>query len=278
MRDADVASVHELALAAFEDLARRLHHPVPPRPAPALAHIRIRRILETDPGGSWVSERDGGALVGAALALRREGLWGLSLLVVHPETQSTGIGSELLRRALDYAEGARGAVVLASPDARALRAYTRAGFTFHPSAEAAGIPRGARAAPQVRAFRPDDHALAAAVDRAVRGAAHGGDLDALDAAGLERLTFPERGYAVHAAGTPKLVAAFDDASAAALLRSVLARTPPGTDVEVGWLTSAQQWAIEVVVAAGLELRLGGGVFLRGDVGPFRPYLPGGAYL
>jgi len=32
------------------------------------------------------------------------------------------------------------------------------------------------------------------------------------------------------------------------------------------------------VAARLELRPSGAVLLRGDVGPFRPYLPGGAYL
>jgi hypothetical protein len=59
---------------------------------------------------------------------------------------------------------------------------------------------------------------------------------------------------------------------------VLARAPAGKDVDVSWLTSSQQWAIEVVVAAGLDLRPGGAVCLRGDVGPFRPYLPGGAYL
>ena len=47
-------------------------------------------------------------------------------------------------------------------------------------------------------------------------------------------------------------------------------------LEVGWLRSAQRSAVDVAVDAGLELRLGGGVFLRGDVGPFRPYLPGGA--
>jgi hypothetical protein len=33
------------------------------------------------------------------------------------------------------------------------------------------------------------------------------------------------------------------------------------------------------MAAGLELRAGGGaIFLDGEVGPFRPYLPSGAYL
>ena len=30
--------------------------------------------------------------------------------------------------------------------------------------------------------------------------------------------------------------------------------------------------------AGLALKPGGAVFVRGDVGPFAPYLPSGAYL
>ena len=33
-----------------------------------------------------------------------------------------------------------------------------------------------------------------------------------------------------------------------------------------------------VLDAGLSLINDGGVFVRGDIGPFRPYLPSGAYL
>ena len=63
-----------------------------------------------------------------------------------------------------------------------------------------------------------------------------------------------------------------------LLRAVLARTPDGAEAEIEWLTAAQQWATDVAVAALLALRPAGGLFLRGDTGPFRPYLPGGAFL
>jgi hypothetical protein len=212
------------------------------------------------------------------MGLVREGVWGLSLLVVRPDAQSRGIGRALLARTLEYGNGARGGIILASPDARALRAYKRAGFALHPTLYAAGRPRDVSEAPAVRPFEPADHELAAAVDRTVRGAAHGGDLDALAAGGSELLTYPHRGYAAHGDGVVKTIAAFDDDAAAALLRTVLARAPAGKDVDVSWLTSSQQWAIEVVVAAGLDLRPGGAVCLRGDVGPFRPYLPGGAYL
>jgi GNAT superfamily N-acetyltransferase len=278
MRDDDVAGAHELAIAAFEDLGRRLHEPPPPPPGdPAAAHARLRRLLATDPAGCWVAE-DAGGLAGVGLALLRDGLWGLSLLVVRPDLQSTGVGSALLRRTLEYGASARGGIVLASPDARALRAYARAGFELHPSLIATGVVRGIVGCADVRPFEPADHELAAAVDRAVRGVPHGSDLDALAEAGNELLTHPGRGYAVHLAGTVKTIAAFDDEAAGALLRTVLARTPPDAEAEVSWLTGEQQWAIDVAVAARLQLRLAGAVCLRGEVGPMRPYLPSGAYL
>jgi GNAT superfamily N-acetyltransferase len=277
MRDEDVAGTHELATAAFEDLARRLHEPPSPPADPSGAHVRLRRLLATDPGGCWVTE-DGGGLAGAGLALMRDGLWGLSLLVVRPDLQSAGIGSALLRRTLEYGAGAHGGIILGSPDARALRAYARAGFALHPTLYASGRPRSVAAASAVRPFEPADHELAAAVDRAVRGAPHGRDLDALADGGCELLTLPGRGYAAHRAGSVKTIAAFDDDAAAALLRTVLARTPDGAGAEVDWITGTQQWAIDVALEARLELQAGGAVCLRGDVGPFRPYLPGGAYL
>jgi hypothetical protein len=59
---------------------------------------------------------------------------------------------------------------------------------------------------------------------------------------------------------------------------VLARAPEGEKAVVEWLTPAQGWGIDVVLAAGLELQPMGALFLRGETGTFRPYLPGGAYL
>ncbi len=278
MREDDVPGAQELSVAAFEDLGRRLHEPPPPPSDAAGGHVRLRRLLATDPGGCWVAEDASGRLAGAALALLRDGLWGLSLLVVRPDLQSSGFGSRLLGRTLEYGADARGGIILGSPDSRALRAYARAGFTLHPTVYAWGPPRGMVACADVRPFAPADHELAAAVDRAVRGAPHGADLDALAAAGAELLTLPGRGYAAHRDGAVKAIAAFDDEAAAALLRTVLARMPEGATADVSWITAAQQWAIDVAVAARLELRPGGAVFLRGEVGAFRPYLPGGAYL
>ena len=277
MLEADVAAVAELASVTFADLERRLHTPPSAPRDPGGVHVRLRHTLTTDPDGAWVGE-DAEGLTGVAVALVREQLWGLALLVVRPDRQSTGLGRALLARALEYGAGVRDGIILSSADPRALRAYARGGFTLLPSLSAAGRPRELVAAPEVRPFESADHELAAAVDRIVRGVPHGADLDALGRSGDELLTFPERGYAVHRGGAVKTIAAFDDEAAAALLRTVLARTPGGVDAEVDWLTAAQHWAIDVVVAARLELRPGGAVCVRGELGTMRPYLPGGAYL
>jgi GNAT superfamily N-acetyltransferase len=277
MREDDVEAAHEVTEAAFADLDRRDGHEPTPPADPAGAHLRIRHLMATDPGGAWVAAGDDDRPVGVALALVREGVWGLSLLVVRPDVQSAGAGGALLRAALGHARAARGGIILGSSDPRALRAYHRAGFTMHPAAIASGTPRDVEPDPAVEPFdAARDGAMADAIGRAVRGAAHGADLTALRDGGAELLALPGRGFAAHRAGAVKLLAAADEAAAAALLRTLLARAPG--KAEVSWLTGAQRWAVDVVVEARLELELWGAVFLRGEVGPFAPYLPSGAYL
>ena len=278
MRPADAPAVHALAMRAFDDLNLRGGRPADPHPPLEGAHARILRLVESDPGGAFVAER-GGDLVGAALALMREGLWGLSLLVIHPGAQSGGVGTRLLGEAVAYGAQARGGVILSSEDGRALRAYARAGFDLHPVIEATGRPRPLEAPSHIRPGGLDDLPLAAAVDRAVRGAAHGADLEVMLRHGAQMLVAPGRGYALVSGGVVRLVAAHDEPAAADLLRAAIASTPEDGRADVTWITSAQQgWALPVVLEAGLELRPGGAVLLRGEVGPFRPYLPTGAYL
>jgi GNAT superfamily N-acetyltransferase len=271
----DVEHVDPLAQDVWADLAARLgEHPTAAPPS-ATAAIRVRRILETDPGGCWVAERDG-ALIGCALALVREGLWGLSLLVVRPDAQSAGLGRELLRRARAHGEHARGAMIVSSPDPRALRSYVRLGLDVHPGMNAVGRPRDVRAPGGVRAWEPEDRPWLDAVDRAVRGAAHGGDLDAMRAAGMTIAVLPEEGYAVARGGELKLLAARDEDAARRLLRHHLAGA--GERAVVLYLTAHQQWAVRTCVDAGLELEPGSAILTGGELGPLWPYLPSGSYL
>ena len=269
--------VQVVSAAAFADLAARMGRPPEPPPDPAQAAIRLRRLLGTDPAGAWVAERNG-AVCGCSLGIVREGIWGLSLLVVHPGAQSAGVGRELLARAHAHGQGARGFIVLASPDPRALRSYVGLGLDLHPSADARGHPRGVLAPPEVRPWRAEDRQWTDAVGRAVRGAAHGDDMLALAAGGATLSVLPGRGYVAARNGVVKLLAATDDEAACALLRAHLAAAGQ-TGALVEWLTSGQQWAVRTCVAAGLGLEGdGGAVLTAGDVGPMRPYLPSGAYL
>jgi predicted N-acetyltransferase YhbS len=274
LREEDFAAVLAVNERAFDDLVGREL----PRPALEAAYGRYRRLLETDPGGAWVAERDG-ALVGAALGIVREGLWGLSLLIVDPPAQSAGAGRELLRLAWEHGNGARGRVILSSTDPRALRAYSRLGLDAHPCLAARGRPR-AVPPPEVRAGDAADLPLTEAVDRAVRGAAHGGDITTMLDTGASLLVLPERGYVVLSGGRVRMCAAYDEESARTVLRGALARiAAAGEEAEVEWLSGRQQWAIRVCVETGLSLDADEGcVFVGGDVGPFAPYLPSGAYL
>jgi GNAT superfamily N-acetyltransferase len=273
----DVDAVHHISNAAFEDLARRFGEPPEPFGPIAASRVRVRRLMVTDPGGAWAAER-GGEVVGCSLALVRDGVWGLSLLVVRPDAQSTGVGRELLARAWDYGAGARGWIVLASRDSRALRSYSRLGLHLYPALAARGRPRRVAPAPGVRPGTLADLPLTVEVDRVVRGAAHGDDVAALLEAGGEFLVLPGRGYAVVRDGAVRQLAARDREGAAELLRACLA-SAGGREAHVEWITSVQDWAIGPCLDAGLELRMDiGAVFLAGDVGPFTPYLPSGAYL
>jgi GNAT superfamily N-acetyltransferase len=276
MREQDSRGVFDLAVETFDAYARA--HNEPPDPRQDFDEVRPRYddLVRRDADGAWVAEADG-RLVGCAMAIRRDDVWGLSLLIVHPDLQSAGIGRELLQRAHAYADGARGRIILSSGDPRALRAYARLGLTGHPCFVATGTPRGVREPEGIRPATPADQPFLDRVDRHVRNAAHGADLDTLRAMGADILLAPGRGYAVTRHGGLRILAALDAEGAQDLLRAVLARA--AGEVRVEFLSAGQAWAVPVCLDAGLELRpYGGAVWLGGDVGPFAPYLPNGAFL
>jgi GNAT superfamily N-acetyltransferase len=153
---------------------------------------RYRHFLKHDPGGAWVAA-DGERVVGVALALEREGVWILSLFAVDEEYRSAGVGRKLLDRALVYAEGCKGAMLASSTHPAAMRRYALAGFDLHPTLVAGGpvrrgsLPSGLK----VREGTQGDLQLAAEVDRQLRGATHGPDLEFMVQTGC-RLFVAER--------------------------------------------------------------------------------------
>lgn len=275
----DVPAVATLAHDAFRELDRAFGLPTNDEPVDPARHPRYSHLVETDPGGAWVDEH-GGAIRAAALALVREGVWGLSLLVVDPAHQSAGLGRSLLEATLSYGTGARGGIILASGDARAIRAYHRAGFDLRPAVDATGEVRVRPARdPAVRALRwPADRDLVDGVGRHLRGAGHSRDVPTWLEMGAHVEVHDDGGFVVHLEGTVFAVAARAPATAAALLRAALTETPDGKSAEVMYIGAGQEWAVQTVLEAGLSLRPGGPVMTRGELGALAPYLPSGAYL
>ncbi len=241
---------------------------------------RVEHLLATDPEGAWVATHDG-AVIGVAMALVREGLWGLSLLAVAPERQAQGIGRRLLDATSECAAGTRGRMILSSEDPKAMRRYARAGLELRPCLDAAGIVDRSRLPapdPRVRVGTTADVESTATASRFVRGASHAGDLPVYTDHGMRLLLFEDRGFACHVGGSPRLLAATDEEAAAALLWACLADAPPGATTIISFLTAGQDWAIAVALEAGLALSPAGPVCVSGDVGPLRPYVPNGAFL
>lgn len=278
MREDDVTIVDGLAVRAFDALYAPLGHPPAERDADRVKAglERLRHLVATDPDGCWVAEA-GGAVAGAALALRRGDFWGLSLLAVDPVQQAAGAGRMLLAAALTTSGGARG-MIPSSLDTRAIRLYNRAGFDLHPAMHAVGevLPGAVPQAAGVSEGGEADLGHTVEVDLAVRGAAHGDDLGLLLAHG-GRLFVADGGYAVLRGGDVALLAATSEDVAQVLLWCCLGAVEPGVEVSVSFLTAAHGWAMRVLLEAGLRLEPGGPLFLRG-MSPAPLYLPNGAWL
>src|SRR6202167_4803943 len=136
----------EAAMAVVEaaDAALAEAGLLPPHNPPSDAQLDASRVgharfVQRDGPGAWVAVSEG-RVVGVAESVRRESFWGLSMLFVHPEFQSRGVGGRLLEAALGYAAGATQRMIQSSPAPRAMRRYFLAGLAMHPTAEMGGQP------------------------------------------------------------------------------------------------------------------------------------------
>ncbi|PZF82283.1 GNAT family N-acetyltransferase [Jiangella anatolica] len=261
MRPEDVEAARPLA-AAGDGWAERAGH-----------------LLTTDPGGCWVAD-DAGAVVGVAIALRRDLLWVLSSFAVRPDHQDGGIGAALLDAAVGYGAGCLRGLLTSGPDPQALRLYRRAGFTLHPTMRLSGVVDRS-ALPTVDGVRGGTAAdldLVDSVDRRVRGATHRSDHAFVmrHSALLVCDLLTGSGYAFATERGVQRLAATNRAVAQRLLWAALARTAPGSSADVRNLTSDQEWAIDVGLAAGLRLDQDGYLALR-QLRPPAPYVPSSGF-
>jgi GNAT superfamily N-acetyltransferase len=285
MTDADVREASRVQVAAFS--AQDASRGVAPREITDAVWERIadrhRHFLTHAADGSWVATTDE-QIVGCALALKREGLWGLSLLVVDPDVQSSGIGRQLLDASLTYAEGCERAVILSTSDPRAMRAYATSGFELFPQVSGHGAPAPASLPAlggRVRDGSDADAELADDIDRAVRRAARGPD-HPLMASAMPMFVVDDvdgRGYAYFRSdGEIFTLAATDDETAEMLLWTCLAKAVDlDVPVTVEHMNAQQQWAIRTSYRARLKVAPSGPVFWR-NAAPPRSFLPSGAYL
>lgn len=238
---------------------------------------RLRHLLGTDPGGSYVAEEEG-QVVGLAQSLIRGRVWVLSLFGVTPEAQGQGAGRRLLAAAVGYGPDLPG-MILSSQDPRAMRLYALAGFDAHPTVVAIGEVRPDLLPPTPVSPGGDDALdLVDELDRQARRGSRRPDVEHLLATGAGLLAHDDgRGYAVVGDDGPLMLTAEDEAAARDLLVAVLRQVGPGRGVEVRWLTARQQWAIRTGLRAGLRLHPAGPVMLRGLPHLPAPFLASGAF-
>lgn len=270
MEESDIDSVGAASAAAFEFEVTD----------PDRWRARFAHCLRTDPDGVFVAERDG-RVIGASAAVCRERLWCLSLLAVDPRVQSSGAGRALLECALSYRSETDCGLIVSSNDPRALRLYATAGFELRPTFEAIGpLHRRRMPAPDPRVDREDGAELEAleSISRELRGGPHTAELEQALKWGGRLLRIEDRGFAVVYPGEGVwLLAARDEDAAAALMRTGLVAVGETPQASVRWITAGQDWAIDVLLDAGLRLGAHGALCVSGEPGSLQPFIPSPPY-
>lgn len=287
MRPGDLPAceaVTRVAYFAVDQLTSQRGWPDPqPRSEPAAEAWleKSRHKLATDPDGCWVADADG-AVVGLATSLRRELMWILCSFAVAPGAQGQGVGTQLLGAAMHYGEGCLRGMLVASQDQAALRRYRLAGFDLQPlmllwgHVSRADLPVVRR----VREGTASDVDLCDSLDRRTRGAAHGPDHELL-ARQFRRIVTDHstgQGYAyVSETGSVQCLAADSRKAARTLLWEALASSDPDVPVEIGRVSPANAWALDVATAARLQLHTRSFLATR-HLKPPAPYIPHGTFL
>jgi hypothetical protein len=219
-------------------------------------------------------------VVGISEAIVRDDLWCLSLLAVSPDAQSRSTGRALIERALGYRDDVEPGLIISSSDPRALRLYSVSGFALRPTFDAEGkLDRGAvpKPDPEISDVRMSEIPQLAGISRRVRGGTHAPELAFAAAHGARIVRLGDRGFVVVEPGRVWLLVACDEAAATALLWRALELAGPELMLRVRWISAEQQWAVQVVLAAGLRLIPSGAICVRGEPGPLRCYIPSAAF-
>jgi len=280
MESRDVATAEIVWSDAYPTMRASYSMPVDPRTPESIERMqsRVAHLLASDPQGSWVAEDDAGEVVGFAQALVRDGFWVLALLGVSTRSQERGTGTALLGKALAYGSTSMPGLIMSSRDPRAMRAYSRAGFDLRPAIVARGQVDHQRVKPsgRVRPGSSRDFDFIATLDRHARGGDRLPDIEDLLDNGCQLLVIDGEGFVLASGGRPVMLAGANSSAASELLSTCLAQATDDV-IEVGWITSEQQWAITTSLDAGLTLHPSGPVMTRGLAAMPSFYLPSGMH-
>ncbi|KJK35276.1 GCN5 family acetyltransferase [Lentzea aerocolonigenes] len=286
MREDDLAGAERASAVTFHEgdrLTRRVNEPEPqPRSETASAQWieRMRYLLTTDPGGCWVAT-DGEEVVGFAISQNRERFWYLATYGVLPDRQGGGIGRRLMDAVLAHADGRQG-MFSSTVHPGATRRYRLAGFTLYPQLRMVGeVDRSTL--PSITGLRDGDAAdfgWMDELDRSLRGAGHGPDhgylVKNMRLVVARRRDRSAHGYVyVDSRGRAALLAASSEDIAQDLLWEALASAQG--DTLVNCITTANHWAVDVGLAAKLDIGQEGYLAVRG-MGEPAPYLASGHFL
>lgn len=284
MRADDLPEAERVSAETFLDYERRhrrVSEPEPERRSEEAAKRwidRVRHFLEVDPEGCRVAVADG-EIVGFATSQNRDRLWYLATYCVVPDRQGRGAGKRLLDAVLTHADG-RAGLFCTTVHPGATRRYRLAGFSLHPQMRMIGtVDRSAL--PAVTGLSEgsiDDIDWMDRLDRELRGAGHGPD--------HHQLLKHHRLIVSRADGRPGyvylddrkrsiLLAASEFRTAEDLLWEVLASSTG--DTVVNCITTPNEWAVDVGLAARLDIAQEGYLAVRGLPVP-APYLASGQYL
>ncbi|WP_344838618.1 GNAT family N-acetyltransferase [Kribbella ginsengisoli] len=235
-----------------------------------------RHLLTVDPAGCWIAV-DASGIKGFALSQNRDDFWYLATYGVLPELRGTGIGKQLLDTVLAYA-GERPGMFSSTTHPAATRRYRLAGFSLIPQMRMIGaVDRST--IPAITGLTEGDESdfgWMDELDTRLRGAGHGPDHAFLLTTQRLVVDRPHRGYVyIDQRARPSLLAATDAQTAQTLLWEALAAS--SDDTLVNCITSANEWAVDVGMAARLNLATEGYLAVRGLPAP-APYLPGGRFL
>lgn len=236
---------------------------------------RMRYFLEVDPEGCWVAA-DGDEIVGFAISQNRGRVWYLATYGVLPSHQGQGIGKRLIDATLAHA-GDRAGLFSSTVHPGATRRYRLAGFSLYPQLRMVGTVDRATL-PAITGLQEggeSDFGWMDELDERRRGAGHGPDHRYL--LDTHRLVVcGTRGYVyIDGSGRPALLAAADQETAEKLLWESLASSSGETLVNC--ITTANEWAVDVGLAARLDIGQEGYLALRGLPEP-APYLASGQFL